>query len=239
MRPADGDGDGHADCDAGSVELVPEPGAAAAALAAALALSLLLLSRARRVVPALFAATLLGVAPNGTAALRSGDLLVTDGAAARVVRIGRSGLVETFSPPPGAANFLRNPAGIVVADDGPIYVADSSPSGGYVVVIDRDTGVQDVLGGAGFRAPDVGVRPWGIDVGPELLFPSLYSLSERGLHEVFLGLDNSLAVDLALAVPARNCRPRHGLRCVGGVDRGGPRRTLAGAASSSGDLLGR
>jgi hypothetical protein len=123
--------------------------------------------RPRSVLPALLAALLAG--PAAGAPLQRGDLLVSDHSGARIVRIDRTGRVETFSPPPGGPNLLVQPAGITVVDDGPVYVADTGT--GHVVRIDRETGAQRVL-----RAPLpfsepllFGTAPWGIAAvpGPE------------------------------------------------------------------------
>ena len=121
--------------------------------------------------------------PAAASPLQRGDLLVTDHSGARVVRIDRAGSVETFSPPPGGANLLVNPAGIAVVDDGPVFVADTGT--GHVVRIDRETGAQRVLRSPlPFSEPlRFGTAPWGIAAlpGPEGRL-DLFVASRGALH---------------------------------------------------------
>jgi hypothetical protein len=143
-----------------------------------LALSLAALgSRRRRVAAALWIGGAAGLLAPAAAAsqLQRGDLVVTDSSGARVLRVDRAGHVEDFSPPAGGANLLVQPAGIVVLDDGPVYVADQANG---LIEIDRDTGEQHVL------LSPVGTSPWGIDALPTALGAELFVSASAELHRV-------------------------------------------------------
>lgn len=130
---------------------------------------------------------LLFALPVAGAPLERGDLLVTDYHGGRVVRVDRTGAVETFSPPPGGTNLLSGPLGVTVVDDGPVFVVDVSEN---LVEIDRDTGVQSFAQHSSGLAPvDIGSDPYGIThfQGPTEL--ALYVSSRTGLVLVAPNLD--------------------------------------------------
>lgn len=128
-----------------------------------------------------------GFGPAAAAApLQRGDLLVTDHYGKRVLRVDRTGTVETFSPPLGSANLLSGPSGITVVDGGSVYVVD----GGRLVVIDRETGEQSVAQRSSGLGPlDVGVGAWGLTHFQRPGELVLYVSSLEGLTVVAPNLD--------------------------------------------------
>jgi DNA-binding beta-propeller fold protein YncE len=124
--------------------------------------------------------------PAEGAPLRRGDLLVTDHHGNRVLRIDRSGNVETFSPPPGGTNHLSGPRGITVVDGGPVFVVND----GGLVVIDRGTGEQSVAQRSSGLGPiDVGIGAWGVTHFQRPNELVLYVSSMEGLAIVSPNLD--------------------------------------------------
>jgi hypothetical protein len=193
-----------------AMAFVPEP--AGGALAAAVLATLGLLARKRvRLLSAVLAAVLmaLGVASHA-APLQRGDLLVTDPAGDRVMRVDSAGRVETFSPPPGGADLLRGPFGVTVVDDGPVFVIDGMLDG--LIEIDRTTGIQSLAqDSSGLGPVEVGdavgidhfVRPTGL---------VLYVTAEPGLWLVapnldFGGYDSALLSDVPLQPYGVGVRP--------------------------------
>jgi len=118
---------------------------------------------------ALLALALLHGSDAAALQLRQGDLLVTDSANARVLRVDPgTGSVVPFSPRAGSGpNLLFVPAGIAIDPDGPIFVADAFAD--RIVVIDPTTGAQSVLHDfsaqfGDFGPSDVGDAPAGLDL---------------------------------------------------------------------------
>jgi hypothetical protein len=121
--------------------------------------------------------------------LLQGDLLVTDPANQRVLRVDRvTGAVSIFSPRQGQTNLLQNPAGIAIDPDGFIYVADKGA--GELIVIDPQTGVQSVactfviFPTTKCITVDVGSAPVGVALAPDLdsTTSTVYVSSDDGIH---------------------------------------------------------
>lgn len=157
----------------------------------------------------------------GAAPLQRGDLLVTDSVGARVLRIDSAGQVETFSPPTGGTNLLRQPAGITVLDDGPVYVVDQA---GTVIEIDRETGEQQLAVTLG------GTSPWGVDHHPKMSDAELFVSTSAELHRVsrapplLVSFEDSLLDDtlptslLGVAVVPGGTRRRYSVRVAAGPE---------------------
>ncbi len=109
-------------------------------------------------------ASLVWVAP--AQALWLGDLLVSDLANARVLRVRTNGSVSVLSPQPGSGpNLLDAPAGIAVTPDQRIFVVDNATNA--LIEIDSQTGAQSeiplfrIVNGA-YVASSTGTGPWGL-----------------------------------------------------------------------------
>lgn len=95
------------------------------------------------------------------AAVRIGDLLVTDRTGRRVlaVRPG-SGAVTVLSPRPGGADLLSEPAGIAMTDFGTILVVDAGTH--QLIGIDAGTGDQFVVRQGNGDPLPIGLEPFGL-----------------------------------------------------------------------------
>jgi DNA-binding beta-propeller fold protein YncE len=112
----------------------------------------------------LLVVTLVWVAP--ARALWQGDLLVSDLANARVLRVRANGSVSVLSPQPGSGpNLLDAPAGIAVTPDQRVFVVDNATND--LIEIDPVTGAQSeiplfrIVNGA-YVASSTGTGPWGL-----------------------------------------------------------------------------
>lgn len=98
--------------------------------------------------------------------LEAGDLVVSDLANARVLRIRPNGAVSVLSPRAGSGpNRLDAPTGIVVAPDQTIYVVDNDLDA--LIEIDPATGVQTEIPlfrivNDAFVESSTGQEPWGL-----------------------------------------------------------------------------
>lgn len=111
-------------------------------------------------------ALLAWLAPAQGQGLAAGDLVVSDLANARVLRVRPNGAVSVLSPRAGSGtNFLDAPTGIVVAPDRTVYVVDNDLDA--LIEIDPATGAQSeiplfrIVEGE-FVESSTGQEPWGL-----------------------------------------------------------------------------
>lgn len=111
-------------------------------------------------------ASLAWPAPARAQGLAAGDLVVSDLANARVLRVRPNGVVSVLSPRAGSGpNRLDAPTGIVVAPDQTVYVVDNDLDA--LIEIDPATGEQTEIplfriSNGAYIESSTGQEPWGL-----------------------------------------------------------------------------